>query len=95
VFAYGAAAKAETFFNTFGIRQDLVPYIIDRSPEKMGKYMPGSRIYIAAEPMIKMHKPNYILITAWNLKDEIIEQLSYIREWNGMFVTTNPMVHIL
>lgn len=95
VFAYGAAAKAATFFNTFGIRQDLVSYIIDRSPEKMGKYMPGSRIYIAAEPMIKMHKPDYILITAWNLKDEIIEQLSYIREWNGMFVTTNPMVHIL
>ena len=95
VVAYGAAAKASTFLNTCGIRKDLLPYVVDRSPHKVGKFMPGSHIPVVDELRIKVDKPDYVLITAWNLRDEIMEQLSYIREWGGQFVVAVPELEIL
>lgn len=90
VVGYGAAAKGNTLINYFGIRKDLLPYVVDASPHKQGLFLPGSRIPIVAEQKIRDTKPDYVLILPWNLKEEISEQLSYIREWGGKFVTAIP-----
>lgn len=90
VAAYGAAAKGNTVLNFSGVRTDLISYVVDLNPAKQGKYMPGSRIPIVDEDKIKRDKPDYILILPWNIKDEVIEQLAYIREWGGKFVTSVP-----
>jgi len=90
VVGYGAAAKGNTLINYFGIRKDLLPYVVDASPHKQGLFLPGSRIPVVAEQKIRDTKPDFVLILPWNLKEEISEQLSYIREWGGKFVTAIP-----
>lgn len=90
VAAYGAAAKGNTMLNYAGIRPDLLPYVIDMNPVKQGKYMPGSRIPIVVEDRLKNEKPDYVLILPWNLSKEITNQLAYIKEWGGKFVTVIP-----
>lgn len=92
---YGAAAKGNTILNYAGIRPDLLPWVVDLSPAKQGKYLPGSRIPVVSEDQIQSEKPAYILILPWNLKEEISDQLSYIREWGGKFVVANPTLKIL
>ena len=94
VVAYGAAAKGNTMMNYAGIRSDLLSYVVDKNPLKQGKYMPGSRIPIVSEDNIKTDKPAYIVILPWNLKKEVIEQLEYIRQWQGQFVTVVPEMMI-
>jgi hypothetical protein len=95
VFAYGAAAKGNTLLNYCGIKPDLIPYVIDKSIYKRGTYLPGSHIPVMGEDIIRESKPDYILILPWNLKDEIMQQLSYIREWNGHFIIPIPEVTVL
>jgi ubiquinone/menaquinone biosynthesis C-methylase UbiE len=94
VIAYGAAAKGNTILNFAGIQSELLPYVVDKNPTKQGKYMPGSHIPITDEERLRIDKPDYVLILPWNLKEEIINQLSYIREWNGKFVTAVPSLVI-
>jgi len=91
--AYGAAAKGNTILNYSGIRTDLITFVVDRNPLKQGKYMPGSRIPIVNEKKLKELKPNIVIILPWNLAEEIENQLSYIREWGGKFLTTIPEIH--
>lgn len=93
--AYGAAAKGNTLCNFAGVRSHLLPYVVDRNPAKQGKYMPGSRIPIVDEAHLRAHRPGHVLILPWNLKDEVMAQLSYIREWGGRFVTAVPKLEIL
>jgi hypothetical protein len=95
VVAYGAAAKANTFLNYCRLDSKIIPFIVDRSPYKQGKFLPGSHIQVTNEDMLREVKPDYVLITAWNLKEEIIKQLSYIREWQGKFVVAIPRLEIL
>jgi hypothetical protein len=95
VAAYGAAAKGNTLLNYAGVKSDLVDFVVDMSPYKQGKYLPASHIPIVDEVMIAKLKPDYILILPWNLKDEIIEQLKYIREWGAKFVVAVPNLQIL
>lgn len=90
VVAYGAAAKGNTMLNYAGIRPDLLSYVVDMNPVKQGKFLPGSRIPIVEEIKLVQDKPNYVLILPWNLRNEIITQLSYIKEWGGKFVTAVP-----
>ncbi|WP_300464817.1 class I SAM-dependent methyltransferase [Desulfobacula sp.] len=90
VAAYGAAAKGNTLLNYCGIKKDLICFVVDASPHKQGKYLPGSHIPVVAEEVIQSETPDYILILPWNIKDEIIEQLGYIGEWGGRFVTAVP-----
>ncbi len=92
--AYGAAAKGNTLINYAGIRSDLVQFVVDLNPAKQGKYMPGSQIPIMDESHLKKSKPDYIVILPWNLKQEISQQLQYIREWGGQFVTAIPFLEI-
>lgn len=94
VAGYGAAAKGNTLLNYAGVRPDLLPYVVDASPHKQGRYLPGSRIPIVSERRLHDERPNVVLILPWNLREEIMEQLAYIREWGGRFVTAVPSVQL-
>jgi len=95
VAAYGAAAKGNTLLNYCGIKKDLINFIADASPYKQGKYLPGSHIPIVNEKKIKEVKPDFVIILPWNIKDEIIKQLNYIKEWGSKFVIPIPEVTII
>jgi predicted TPR repeat methyltransferase len=94
IVAYGAAAKGNTLLNYAGIRPDLLSAVVDRNPAKQNKYLPGSRIPIVDENFIRQEKPDYVLILPWNLRHEVTEQLNYIRQWGGEFVTAVPSIGI-
>lgn len=94
VAAYGAAAKGNTLLNYCGIRTDFIEYAVDRSTYKQGKFLPGVRIPIYSPERIRETRPDYLLILPWNLKDEIIQQNAYIREWGGQFVVPIPEVKV-
>lgn len=95
VAAYGAAAKGNTLINYAGVRPDLISFVVDRAAAKQGKYMPGSRIPIVEEPRLQEEKPDFIVVLPWNLKSEVMEQLSYVRNWGGHFVTAVPQLEIV
>jgi hypothetical protein len=94
VAGYGAPGKSATLLNYCGIGSDLIEYTVDRSPHKQGKFLPGSRIPIYHPDRIAETKPEYVVILPWNLKDEITQQLQYIREWGGRFVVPIPKVEV-
>jgi len=94
VLAYGAAAKGNTLLNYAGIRPDLLPCVVDRNPAKQKKYLPGCRVPIVDEAVIKQQQPDYVLIMPWNLRQELIAQLAYIRDWGGKFVTAVPNIEV-
>jgi hypothetical protein len=87
---YGAPGKGNTLLNYCGIRTDFLDYTVDRSPHKQGRYTPGTRIPIHAPEKIRETRPDYVLILPWNLKEEIMQQLSYIGSWGGQFVVPIP-----
>ncbi|MFC1665738.1 methyltransferase domain-containing protein, partial [Pseudomonadota bacterium] len=90
VSAYGAAAKGSTMINYSGVRPDLLPFVVDRNPSKQGKYMPGSRIPIVDERQLEIRESDFVIIFPWNLKSEVVNQLNYIRNWGGQYVTLIP-----
>lgn len=94
VAGYGAAAKGNTLLNYAGIRPDLLGYVVDASPHKQGRYLPGSRIPVVDEARIRETRPDYVVILPWNLRDEITAQLAYIREWGSKFVTAVPALQV-
>ena len=94
VIAYGAAAKGVTLLNYCDVGPDLVEYVVDRSPHKQGLYLPGVRLPIRAPERVTETKPDYLLLLAWNLKDEIVEQMAHVREWGCRFVTPVPEVAV-
>ncbi len=94
VAAYGAAAKGNTLMNYAGVRPDLISFVADRNPAKQGKYTPGGRIPIVAESVIRQRRPDFVVILPWNIRAEVMEQLSYIRAWGGKFVTAVPGLEI-
>jgi SAM-dependent methyltransferase len=96
VVAYGAAAKGNTLLNYCGIKgEDLIQFVVDRSPFKQDKHLPGSRIRVYKEDEITNLKPDYIIIFPWNLKSEIVSQLSYVKDWGCKFVIAIPNLEIL
>ena len=95
VVAYGAAAKGNTLLNYAGIRPDLISYVVDKNPSKQNKYMPGSRIPIKGEKYLKDDRPNYVVILPWNLKNEVMGQLDYIKENSGKFVIAVPELEVI
>jgi SAM-dependent methyltransferase len=95
IVGYGAAGKGNTLLNYCGIRTDFLDYVVDRNPYKQRKFLPGTHIPICHPDKIRETKPDYVFISPWNLKDEIIEQNSFIRQWNGQFVVPIPEVTIL
>ena len=96
VIGYGAAAKGNTLLNYAGVKgNDLIQFIVDASPHKQNKYLPGARIPVYAKEKIAEYKPDYIIIFPWNLKDEITTQLAEVREWGAKFVVFIPETQIL
>lgn len=94
VAAYGAAAKGNTLLNFAGVKPDLLSFAVDKNPAKQGTFLPGSRIPIVSEDVLKVQKPERVVILPWNLQKEIKEQLSYIRDWGGTFVTAIPTLTV-
>ena len=95
VAAYGAAAKGNTLLNYCGVKNDLVDYVVDANPSKQNKFLPASHIPVKNETFLKHDKPDFILILPWNLKDEIMEQLSYAKDWGAKFVIPIPELQII
>jgi SAM-dependent methyltransferase len=95
IIAYGAAAKGNTLLNFCGIRTDMVDYVVDRNPHKVGKLLPGTHIPIHSIDRLREDRPDYLLILPWNLKEEIIEQNKFIRSWGGRFIVPIPEVSII
>ena len=94
VVGYGAPGKGNTLLNYCGVRTDFLDYTVDRSPHKQGRFLPGTRIPIHHPDRIAETKPDYVLILPWNLKDEIMKQMSHVRSWGGRFVTPIPEVTV-
>ena len=95
VVQYGAAGKANTLLNYCGIRNDYMEYAVDKNPYKQNNYLPGSRLAVYPPEHIKETKPDYLFIGVWNLKEEIVAQTSYIREWGGKWIVPIPSVHVV
>lgn len=91
---YGAPGKGNTLLNYCGIRTDFLDYTVDRNPYKQGKFLPGTHIPIFSPERIADTKPDYLLILPWNFKDEIMNQMAYIRQWGGQFVIPIPEVEV-
>jgi SAM-dependent methyltransferase len=92
---YGAPGKGNTLLNFCGIRSDLLDYTVDRNPYKQGQFLPGTHIPIRHPEVLERDRPDYILILPWNLKEEIVDQLAYAREWGARFVVPIPQVEVL
>jgi len=95
VAAYGAAAKGNTLLNYCGIKNDLVSFVVDANPHKQNKFLPASHIPVLNEDHLKQAKPDFVIILPWNLKDEITQQLAYIKDWGGKFVIPIPSLQII
>jgi SAM-dependent methyltransferase len=94
VVGYGAAAKGTTLLNYCGIRQDLLDYVVDRSPHKQGRYIPGVHVPICDPQRVFETRPDYVVILPWNLREEIGRQMSGIREWGARFVVAVPQLEV-
>jgi hypothetical protein len=95
VAAYGAPAKGNTLLNYCGIRSDLIAYTVDRSPHKQGRFLPGTHLPIYDPDYLREARPDYVVILPWNLRDEIIADLSYVQDWDGKFVVPIPALAVL
>lgn len=94
IVGYGAPGKGNTLLNYCGIRSDFLDYTVDRNPYKQGKFLPGTHIPIFHPDKIKETRPNHVLILPWNIKEEIMDQMSYIGKWDGRFVVPIPEVRV-
>jgi hypothetical protein len=90
IVGYGAPAKGNTLLNYCGIRRDFLDYTCDLNPHKQGHFLPGSHIPIRPADAIREDRPDVVLILPWNLREEIMEQLDFIREWGGQFAVRTP-----
>jgi len=95
IVCYGAAAKGNTLLNYCRIGREYVEYVVDKNPYKQGLYLPGSHLQIKEPEQIKKTKPDFIVILPWNIKDEIMNEISFIRDWGGKFVIPIPKVNIV
>tara|TARA_B100001167_G_scaffold163121_1_gene111188 strand:+ start:56 stop:1300 length:1245 start_codon:yes stop_codon:yes gene_type:complete len=95
VVSYGAPAKGNTLLNYCNIKSRHIPYTVDKNPYKQNLFLPGSHIPIKHPREIMRTKPDYLLILPWNLKTEIIEQMSFIRKWGGQFVIPIPKLQVI
>jgi len=93
--AYGAAAKGNTLLNYCGVKKDMIDFVVDANPAKQNKFMPASHIPIVTEQKIKDAKPDFILILPWNIKDEIMKQLDYVKSWGCQFVVPIPKLEVI
>ena len=94
VVGYGAPGKGNTLLNYCGIRTDFLDYTVDRNPYKHGRFLPGTHIPVLPPERIAETRPDYVLILPWNLRDEVMKQMAFIRGWGGQFVVPIPEVRV-
>jgi len=94
IVGYGAPAKGNTLLNYCGIGTDLISFTVDRSPHKQGRFLPGTHIPIEHPDRVREVEPDYVFILPWNLKDEIMQQLAYVREWEAQFLVPIPVPRV-
>jgi len=92
--AYGAAAKGNTLLNFCGVGSGDIPYVVDVSPHKQGRYLPGSHLPIKPVEFLRQDRPDYVLVLPWNLRGEIVADHGYIRDWGGRFVVAVPEIEV-
>jgi len=95
IVGYGAPAKGNTLLNYCGVRGDFLDYTVDASPHKQGKFLPGTRLPIYAPARILEDRPDYVLILPWNIRDEIMTQMSEVRSWGGRFILPIPVPEVV
>jgi hypothetical protein len=95
IVGYGAPGKGNTLLNYCGIRNDFLDYTVDRNPYKHGRFTPGTHIEIFPPDRIKEDRPDYVFILPWNLKDEIVQQMSFMKQWGGKFIVPIPDPEII
>jgi len=95
VAGYGAAAKGNTLLNYCGIKNDLIKFVVDANPYKQNKFLPASHIPVVTEDQLKKYQPDLVIIFPWNIKEEVMNQLFYIREWGGKFVVPIPDLQVI
>ncbi|WP_137680829.1 class I SAM-dependent methyltransferase [Aurantiacibacter suaedae] len=95
VAAYGAAAKGNTLLNFCGVSAEQITYVVDRSPAKQGRYLPGSRIPVLPPETLAETRPDYVLILPWNLRDEVMASMAEVRSWGGKFAVAVPEMAVL
>lgn len=88
--AYGAAAKGNTFLNLCGVKPDMIDFCVDKASSKQGKFMPGSHIPVFAPEKLEQEKPDFVLILPWNIKDEVMHEHRYVKNWGGRFAVAIP-----
>ena len=91
---YGAAAKGNTLLNFCGVGRDFIDFTCDANPHKQNHVLPGTHIPILSPDAIRERRPDVVLILPWNIKEEIMEQLSFIREWGGRFAARSPELRL-
>jgi hypothetical protein len=95
VVGYGAPGKGNTLLNYCGVRTDFIDYTVDRNPYKHGRFTPGTRIPVLPPERIAQDRPDYVLVLPWNLRDELVQQLAYVREWGGQLVFPIPTLEVV
>jgi C-methyltransferase C-terminal domain len=95
VVGYGAPGKGNTLLNHCGVRADLLAYTVDRNPYKHGRFLPGTHIPVYGPELIEQTRPDYVFVLPWNLRTEIAEQLSYVKDWGGQLVFPIPHLEIV
>jgi SAM-dependent methyltransferase len=95
IVGYGAPAKGTTLLNYCGIGTDFLDYTVDKSPHKQGCYLPGVRVPIHPPGKIRETRPDYVFILPWNLRDEIVEEMAFVRDWGGRFLVRTPDMTIV
>jgi hypothetical protein len=94
IVGYGAPAKGNTLLNYCGLGTDFLDYTVDRNPEKQGRFLPGTQIPVLDPDQIRATRPDVVLILPWNLREEVMEQMSFIREWGGAFAARAPELQL-
>ncbi|MEU4408444.1 class I SAM-dependent methyltransferase [Streptosporangium sp. NPDC023963] len=95
VAGYGAPGKGNTLLNHCGIRPDLLPFTVDRNPYKHGRFTPGTRVPILPPERLAEERPDYVLVLPWNLREELVGQLSFVHAWGGRLVFPIPNLEIV
>ena len=94
VAGYGATSKSTTLYNYAGIGPDLIEYISDTTPTKVGKFTPGTHIPIRSHDHFVADNPPFSLLLAWNHKREIYQREQNYRKSGGKFITFFPELTI-
>jgi hypothetical protein len=93
--AYGASAKGNVLLNFCGIGRDVINYIIDDTPEKIGKFTPGNHIPIVRYDMLHKERPDYLVLLAWNFADELMRKTASYKSSGGRYIIPIPTVRVV